>query len=120
LSATEQLPADRTLRNSAWAIAATAVIIAVAGALTIGARFGTGVLVGGAVSALNFVALARIGRGIGSERSALWGLLYVAKVLGLFVVVFVVLRAGIASGVGIVAGLCSVAPGIVIGALTAR
>jgi hypothetical protein len=113
-------PESAAIRHSAWAIVGVALALALAGWVSVSLRFSLGVLIGGAIAWANFVALARIGRGMSSGSGGLWALLYLLKIGALFVGVFLVLRAGVASGVGIVLGLVALAPGIVIGTLLGR
>ncbi len=109
-----------TIRTVSLGIAASTILLAVAAATTQGARFAVGVLTGGGVGLLNFLLLAGIGRAMTRPSgSGLWGLAYLFKVLVLFGGAFLLLRAGVVPGLGLVVGLCALLPGIVLGGLRA-
>ena len=113
--------ADRTIPLVLKSIAGCAAALAIVAAFVWGLRFGFGVAIGGAMITANFYVLTRVGRALTGSRNgaAFWGMIYLLKVGALFGGVFLLLHAGIASGVGIIVGLCSLVPGIVVGGLLA-
>ena len=114
-------PEDRTLASVSAAVLSSGAVIALAGLVGAGGRFAVSATIGTVVAFLNFLVLARVVRAFTDERAspALWSLVYLAKILGLFGGVFLLLRSGSLSLFGVLAGLASLVPGIVLGGVAA-
>ncbi len=114
-------PRDPTIRAVTVAVMGSGVVIAALGLLLASGRFAGSVLVGTAITVLNFLALARVGRAMTSTgpRAGLWGLAYPVKILALFGGLFLLLRSGHVNVLGVLCGLCSLVPGIVLGGVAA-
>lgn len=112
---------DRTIRSVVLVVVATGALIAALGFLGSGRRFAVSAAIGTLVAVLNFVVLARVGRAFTEEGAnpAVWSLVYLFKILALFGGVFLLLRAESLSLLGVLAGLSSLVPGIVLGGVAA-
>jgi hypothetical protein len=112
---------DPTVRSVAWGVAGSTLALAAGSAALHSARFAVGVLLGGAVVALNFLVLAAIVVTLGGPRrqALVWGSVYLLKVAALFGAVAALLRLGWAHPLGVVVGLGALLPGIVVGGVVA-
>jgi MFS family permease len=108
---------DRTLRVVALSIAGCAALFTLGAALSVNWRFGFAVAVGGAIAVANFLVLARIGRAItgGAGSAAFWGAAYFFKIAALLGGVFFLFQSGKVNVFGLLIGLSTLAPGIVVG-----
>jgi len=111
----------RTTRAVSAAVIAFTGIYAVTAIVLFAPRVAVGVVVGGVVACLNFVVLARVGRAITQKGrdAALWGVVYLVKVIVLFGGFFLLLRSGVVGALGVIVGFSALLPGIVVGGLLA-
>ncbi|MBI4950515.1 MAG: ATP synthase subunit I [Myxococcales bacterium] len=106
-----------TLRTAVLAVAGAAVVIALAVLFVWGPGAAIGVACGGALATANLYVFVRVGRGIvtGGRKARFWALVGAAKFLGLIGVVYLLLRTGVASGLGLALGYAALPLGIAIG-----
>lgn len=107
----------RTLRVVALSIAGCAVLFALGAFFSVNARFAFAVALGGAIAVANFLVLARVGRAItgSSGGAAFWGAVYFFKIAALLGGVFLLFQSGKVNVFGLLIGLSTLAPGIVVG-----
>lgn len=112
---------DRTLRVVALSIAGCAAAFSLGALFSVNARFAFAVAVGGAIAVANFLVLARIGRAItgGAGTAAFWGAAYFLKIAALLGGVFLLFQSGKINVFGLLIGLSTLAPGIVVGGVLA-
>lgn len=112
---------DNTLRIVATSIAGCAALFALGAFFSVNARFAFAVAIGGAIAVANFLVLARIGRAItgGSGGAAFWGATYFFKIAALLGGVFLLFQSGRVNVFGLLIGLSTLAPGIVVGGVLA-
>ncbi len=112
---------DRTIGSVAMVVIASGAVLAAIGFFGSGPRFAISVVIGSMVALLNFLVLARVGRALTEEGSnpAVWSLVYLFKILALFGGVFLLLRSASLSLLGVLTGLSSLVPGIVLGGVAA-
>ena len=111
----------RTTRAVSGAVIAFTGIYAVTAIILFAPRVAIGVVVGGLIACLNFIVLARVGRAITQRGrdAALWGVVYLVKVIALFGGFFLLLRSGVVGALGVIVGFSALLPGIVVGGLLA-
>jgi hypothetical protein len=114
-------PPDRTIARVSVAIAGFTVVFAATFAHLAGRRFALGVGIGGVIGLANFVVLSRFGRALSGsrKRAALWGFLYLLKIIALFGGVYLLLRSNWVPPLSLVVGLSALVPGIVVGGVLA-
>ncbi len=133
-------PLDARLRTTILAVLVSGAGLTLAGATTSGPRAALSVGIGAAVAVTNLWALARVvaallpegSTGAGESPSstpgvepaarvpastAAWSLLAAVKMLGLFVVVWLLLRSAVASPLPMLVGFAALPVGIAFGAL---
>ncbi len=113
--------ADRTIPTVAVAIGVCAVLLAVPSFFAAGGRFAFAVVVGGAIGVANFLVLARVGRALTGTKggAAFWGGMYLVKIAALFGGLFLLLTTKVVDPYGLLVGLASLVPGIVVGGVVA-
>lgn len=111
----------RTLRVVALSIAGCAALFATGAFFSVNARFAFAVAVGGAIAVANFLVLSRIGRAItgGAGSAAFWGVAYFFKIAALLGGVYLLFQSGRVNVFGLLIGLSTLAPGIVVGGVLA-
>jgi hypothetical protein len=116
----EETP-DRTIPVVTMAIAACALVLAGASLIVVGAKFAFAVVVGGAIGVANFALLARIGKAVvgSSSGAGFWGAVYFFKIAALFGGLYLFFHSGVVNVYGLLVGLSSLAPGIVVGGVLA-
>lgn len=113
--------ADRTIPTVAVAIGVCAALLALASYFAAGGRFAFAVVVGGAIGAANFLVLARVGKALTGTKggAAFWGGMYFFKIAALFGGLFLLLTTKVVDPYGLLVGLASLVPGIVVGGVVA-
>ena len=113
-----QKPLDAAIVTSLTCVAGAGVVLALAAVFWGGAAASLGVAIGAMLAVANLWVLALVGRGVlsGSARGKLWVLVGVAKLLALFGGSFLLLRAGLVSGLTLVVGYGALPAGITVGA----
>jgi hypothetical protein len=114
-------PLDEGMKLAFWAVAGTAVLLAMGAMVVFGAKAALGVAIGGALAAANLLAFALVIRGVlrGGSAGRLWSLAGVFKFLVLVFLAWWLLKQGLATGMSLVAGYAALPIGIVIGTFVA-
>jgi hypothetical protein len=109
------------IRTALACVAIFGAIMAVAGGALFGLRVGLSVAVGAGVAAANLWALAKIIGAIASPDSGaglgVWGVLAGLKMIGLFLLVWLLWRSGAVDPLALVVGYTALPLGITVGAL---
>jgi hypothetical protein len=116
---------DARLRTAVRSVAVAGAAMALGTAAFAGLRTGLSVAVGAAIAAGNLWALARIvaallpsdSTGASTQSRAGWALLALLKMGGLFAVVWLLMRYGVVSPLGLLVGFMALPIGIAIGSL---
>jgi hypothetical protein len=111
---TEPGVGDASMRAAIVTVFAFALLFAVLAFAFMGIRAGVGVLVGGAVATANLLVFARVGQAFIDRKgnAALWGVVAVLKLLLLFGGVWLILKAGVVSGLSLAAGYAALPFGV--------
>jgi hypothetical protein len=116
---------DTRLRTAVRSVAVAGGAMAFGAAAFVGLRTGLSVAVGAAIAGANLWALARIvaallpsdGASASVQSRAGWALLALLKMGGLFAVVWLLMRYGVVSPLGMLVGFMALPIGIAIGSL---
>ena len=110
---------SRQLRPTVIAIAAAALVFTVASGCFFGGHAAAGVAVGGLLATLNFILFIRLVQAFLTQggNTAGWTVLAFVKLLGLFAVVYVVLKQGSLPPLALAIGYASLPIGISLGSL---
>jgi hypothetical protein len=102
------------IQKAARAVLVCAAVITGVSALAFDLHTGIGALVGGVIATLNLLLFARLVRAFIAQKgtSAPWGVLGALKLIGLFACVWILVRRGEVSAIGLALGYASLPIGI--------
>src|SRR5262245_52934421 len=114
-------PRDKTLGAAITGVVVAALVLTLGALVLVGVRSALGVALGGAIAALNLVALARIVRAFLEQKgnTAPWAFIAVLKFAALIGCAYLVIHGGIVSPLAVVTGYGALPLGATFGALFA-
>ncbi len=117
----KRIELDGAMMISLTAVAGVAVTLSLGALAAFGWSAAMGVATGGLMATVNLYLLALISRGVLSDdrHRRLWGVAGGLKFFALLALAFVLLQAGLVSGITLVAGFASLPVGVTLGILAA-
>jgi hypothetical protein len=119
-TAGEPAPLDRAMVMALNSVAAVAVALALGGLALKGWSAAMGIAAGGFLATINLWVLGWVTRGVLSSRGRLHAVVGAVKFLALMGAAYLLLRAGLASGLTLAIGYASLPVGLTIGTLLSR
>ena len=118
-------PLDARMRGCLWGVAITGAVLSLGGLAFFGLWSGFSVAVGAAIATANLWVLTRVvgallpsdAAAAGRQSRAGWALVAMVKMVGLIALMWLLIRHGVVSTLGLAAGFGSLPIGIAIGGL---